>query len=86
MKYTNVKNPQWSSSEKVAIHCIVDFESLGEVPFGANPNDVEEHGREIYNRCIAGDFGPVADYVPASDEGPQPVIENTEPTQGAQTL
>lgn len=33
-------------------------------PFGASPDDVEAHGRQIYARAHAGDFGPVAPYVP----------------------
>lgn len=29
------------------------------VPFTARRNDVEPHGRELYNRAMFGDFGPI---------------------------
>ena len=63
MKYTAVKNPTWSV-DKTSIDCLVTFEGLGEVSFAANPNDVYEHGREIYTRCMAGEFGPIAEHTP----------------------
>lgn len=75
MKYTEVKNPQWVNAEHTALDCIVMFDHIGEpVPFTANPKDTEEHGREIFDRCVAGDFGPVADYVaPAAPQNtPEP--------------
>lgn len=40
-------------------------------PFFAVPTDVEAHGRELYAKAAAGDFGPVAAYVPPP---PPPVI------------
>jgi hypothetical protein len=89
MNYTTVTNPRWNK-ERTAIECVVTFDEIGTVPFGAVPNDNYAHVREIYARCIAGDFGPIADYVPAPDEGPQPIpnaAESNAPTiEGAQTL
>ena len=41
-------------------------------PFMASPNDVEAHGREIYARAKAGEFGPVAAYLPPPP--PAPVV------------
>lgn len=69
MQYTNVKNLSWCK-EGDKIDCLVNFTDIGEVPFSASPNDLP-HSVEIYNRCVAGDFGPIADYVPFPDEGPQ---------------
>jgi len=63
MEYTSVKNPKWTSSEKTSIKCIVNFENIGEVPFAAAPDDQYEHTTEIFNRCVAGEFGPIAEYV-----------------------
>jgi hypothetical protein len=40
-------------------------------PFFATPTDVEAHGRELYAKAVAGDFGPVAAYLPPP---PPPVI------------
>jgi hypothetical protein len=89
MRYTNVTSPTWNI-DSTMIDCQVTFEVLGVLPFTASPNDTNAHGREIYARCIAGDFGPVAEYVPAPDEGPQLVCNlapNQPPTvSGAQTL
>ena len=87
MTYTEVTDLMWSK-EKDSIHCWVTFERVGKVPFGANPNDVEAHGREIYDRCVAGEFGPIAEYVRAPDEYPvQTQATEPQPTvTGAQPL
>lgn len=69
MYYLNVENPTWNR-EGTMIDCVVTFERLGKVPFTASPNDLP-HSVEIYERCVAGEFGPIADYVPQPDEGPQ---------------
>jgi hypothetical protein len=34
------------------------------VPFTAAPEDPEQMGRELFAAAMAGEFGPVADYVP----------------------
>lgn len=71
MKYTNVTNLKWANPERTSIECVVDFVDLGSLPFGAVHNDIEEHGREIFNRCASGEFGPIAEYEPP----PGPTIE-----------
>jgi hypothetical protein len=63
MNYTSVKNPKWTSDERTSIECIVNFENIGEVPFAATPDDQHDHTTEIYNRCVAGEFGEIAEYV-----------------------
>jgi len=62
----NARNPVWADYQKTVINLEVDFDELDEeyVSFTANPNDVEPHGVEIYNRALAGEFGPIADWVP----------------------
>lgn len=88
MKYTEVTNLRWNI-DNTAIECEVVFTELGILPFGASPNDTLPHGIEIYNRCIAGDFGPIAKYVKQPDEYPQPLPPATEPqpiAEGVQTL
>lgn len=66
MNYTTVKNPIWANAEETFINCEVDFDDLIEefVPFTASANDTEEHTKEIFARCVAGDFGPIGAYVP----------------------
>lgn len=71
MNYTQVSSPSWDKSG-TKINCMVVFESLGEVPFTADQNDYNPWCQEIYHRCVAGEFGPVADYVFELDEGPNP--------------
>ena len=63
MEYTSVKNPKWTSSEKTSIECVVNFQTIGEIPFCASLEDNHDHTTEIYNRCVAGEFGPITEYV-----------------------
>ena len=44
------------------------FENDGYYGFLANPNDVEEHGRQIFEKAKAGDYGTVGDYVEPKGE------------------
>ena len=72
LSYSSVTNPQWMNSEHTYILCYVKFDHLPEVaPFGAVPNDITEHGVEIFNKCASGEFGNVAEYV-APPPLPQP--------------
>lgn len=58
-----IKGPKWSNERKTTIECLVKFNHCkNEVPFTANPNDVEAHGRDIFRRCASGDFGDIGDY------------------------
>ena len=60
------KNPRWDNAEKTFIICDVWFAGFDEfLSFGACLSDPEPHGRELFTRAAAGEFGPVADYVPA---------------------
>lgn len=74
MNYTNVTNPTWANAEHTAINCDVDFTDIGTVPFTANPLDTSNPSSvEIYNQCVAGDYGTVAEYVP-----PPPYVPTAE--------
>ena len=66
MNYKQVKNPIWSSAEHTAINCEVDFDDLKEefVPFTANPNDSYAHTKQIFNECVEGKWGSIAEFVP----------------------
>jgi hypothetical protein len=66
MKYSAVKNCKWANAEHSSIECEVNFSDVNSEewsPFGANPNDHYEHGREIFAKAVAGEFGEVAEYV-----------------------
>ncbi|QFH62732.1 tail fiber assembly protein [Serratia marcescens] len=60
MKYKTVRNCRTTNIDKY-IDCDVLFPDLsGEPsPFTATPNDSTEHGREIYEKARAGQFGKV---------------------------
>lgn len=81
MNYTNVKNPQWANADHTAINCDVDFDDLREefVPFTAVAEGDYAHSHEIFARCVAGDFGDIAEYVaplvPEYVTPPQPTKE-----------
>ena len=74
------KNPTYSSEDEQNIYLIVKFyEFAEEVPFGATPFDPMPHGVELYNKAKAGEFGPVAPYVPPNTPAPdQPVTFGTQ--------
>jgi hypothetical protein len=74
MKYIIVTNPVWANLEKNVINCNVDFINLGIVPFSANPLDISNPSSLIiYDQCIAGEYGVIADYVPS----PPPQVSTT---------
>ena len=50
----------------------IDHPHLGWVPFTAAPDDPEPMGRELFAAAVAGEFGPVASYVPPPP-APEPV-------------
>ena len=73
MKYTTVINPAWANAEHTTIACDVNFDVLSEeiVPFTAVASGDYPHSHEIFARCVAGDFGAIAEYVTP----PEPTTE-----------
>ena len=63
MEIISAKNPTYSNADKSSVDLLVTFETIGEVPFTAHRDDVEEHGRAIYADALAGKFGNIAPYV-----------------------
>lgn len=57
-----VKNLAWSDDKKSMIDCEILHPIHGWIPFTANPDDIEPHGREIFAMASAGDFGPIGEY------------------------
>lgn len=75
IEIVSVRNPQWANEDCSAINCLVKTNNLvHEVPFTASPHDSEVHGREIYSRCFAGEFGEIAQMEPQPPQQlfPQP--------------
>ena len=81
---TSVANPRWANADHTLIDCEITTSQFGDevLPFTADPNDVEAHGRAIYADLVAGKYGPIAEYVPPPVETP----EGQPTTVGAQTL
>lgn len=70
----SASNPVYANKDNTAINLDVLFEGFAEpVPFTATPNDPEPYGVTLYNNAVAGQYGPVAPYVPPT----QPVTTGT---------
>ena len=58
------KDPAWASDDGQQIYLTVRFEEINEeLPFNATSYDCEAHGRDLYERAKAGEFGEVQPYV-----------------------
>lgn len=55
------RNPQWVDANHNMIDLEVDFAPLDEewLPYTCSPTDVVDHSRELYQRALAGEFGPI---------------------------
>lgn len=57
-------SPKWGNAEHTEITLYVAFPWLtSEVQFTARGNDSEAHGRALFARASAGEFGPIAAFV-----------------------
>lgn len=76
------KNPVFSDETTNDIVLIVKWEEFNEeMPFGATTYDTMPYGVDVHRRALAGEFGPVAPYVP------EPIAADSQPsTTGSQTL
>jgi hypothetical protein len=79
----DAKTPRWENKENSRIILDVLFEHLksdGYVYFVADPSDIYQHGVELYNRAVAGEFGEIGNYVPvpkATDSTGEIPVTNT---------
>ena len=62
------KNPQYAKADNSIINVELNHPIHGWIPFSANPDDVEAHGREIHAKALAGEYGEIAAYVGPSNE------------------
>lgn len=72
----NTRNPVWINAEQTLIDCEIEHPQYGWIPFTASPDDVEQHGREIFAALLQG---TVAAYVPP----PAPTTEELATTARA---
>jgi hypothetical protein len=66
-------SPRYANEEGDYIILVCKFAHLSEeLEFGAYSKDTEAHGRDIYNRAKAEEFGPVEPYMapPTVNEPP----------------
>lgn len=81
---TSLTNPVWADAEHTRIDCVITISQFGDekLPFTADQNDVEAHGRKIFSALVAGVYGPIADYV-----APEVIAADNQPVvEGVQTL
>lgn len=73
MHIANIRNPRYSAADNslVDVTCELNGETID---FTASPNDTTDHGLDIYERAVAGEFGSIAAYVapPAPPAPPEP--------------
>ncbi len=83
MKLISASNPVFSNVTGSQINLDVQFEEFSTpIPFTACPDDVEPHGKEIFAKALAGEFGIVGAYVPPPApvaNAPQPVVTGAVP-------
>ena len=63
----NYRNPIYNEND--TIDCEIEHPEYGWIPFTADPNDVEEHGRAIYTQIKAdGNIAPYVPHIPTDEE------------------
>ena len=61
----SVHSLSWANEDHTGINCWIRTNKwLGEGPFNAVPSDVEPFGRELFWRCVNGEFGPIVENPP----------------------
>lgn len=76
---TSLSNPVWVNAEHTLIDCVITTSQFGDelLPFTADMNDVEPHGRAIFAAIVAGEYGHIGEYtpMPTPSSGDIPVTE-----------
>jgi hypothetical protein len=79
MKLEYAKDPKWVDAEHTMIDLTIKWDRFNEeLPFSASPNDCEEHGRAIFAAAVAGEYGPITEYVPPPEPEPGPTPSSGE--------
>lgn len=80
-----VRNPIYSNSTNTTIDLEIEHPDYGWIPFTASPEDVEQHGRDLYAAAKRGDFGAIAPYVEPEPQ-PTPIPASVTRRQGRLAL
>ena len=78
---TSLTNPVWSNAAHTTIDCLITTSQFGAeiLPFTADQNDVEAHGRAIFADLVAGTYGAIGEYVaPPEPEDNQPTTTDSQ--------
>lgn len=76
-KIESVKELKWTNETRTRIDCTVKFEHLDEeLPFTIDPNDFYQHSLDLWAAATAGEYGPIADYVPTPKTDFEALMEN----------
>lgn len=67
------RNLQYANQEGTLIDIEIEHPTYGWIPFTASPDDVEEHGRVLYQEAKEGKLGSIAPYV-APEPLPEPKV------------
>jgi hypothetical protein len=68
LTFESAHSPAYAAEDGSCISLMVKFAEFNEeLPFGATNHDPHEHGRNIYERALDGEFGEIA---PFSVSGP----------------
>ncbi len=59
---TDIRNPRWADDEKTKIIIDCKLADGEEVTFLASPNDCTDYGPKIYQDCIDGKYGKIAEF------------------------
>ena len=71
--YTFARNPKWQNKAKTKIYIEVDWDHLDDEVYSPcsmidlNGVEGEEHLADLWNRTLAGDFGPIQEYERPAD-------------------
>jgi hypothetical protein len=63
MNIIGVTHLRWADPAHTRIEMIISTD-IGDLPFAASADDIESHGREIFERAVSGEWGPIAEYQP----------------------
>jgi hypothetical protein len=80
----SARNPRWANRTQTSIDLEVDFNEFDEeyVDFNAHPNDIVSWGPELFNRAVAGEFGPIAEFELPTDIVGEEAMENLRSLRG----
>jgi hypothetical protein len=70
ISYSGVRNPKWLNAAQTMLYCEVNFDHIDFEewsPFAAVEAGDYNHTHQIWAECVAGDYGPIADFEAPAD-------------------